>query len=70
MIINSWDKMPKYFNLDEPTNGFDDHNYQLFIDIVSQTQLPVILICHNIALRQALTDIEYRLENGKLVQQK
>lgn len=57
---------PQVLLLDEPTNGLDDHNYQLFIDIVNQTKLPLILVSHDAELRKALTDTEYRLENGKL----
>ncbi|WED24663.1 energy-coupling factor ABC transporter ATP-binding protein [Vibrio sp. JC009] len=60
---------PELLLLDEPTNGLDDHNYQLFIDIVTQTKLPVILVSHDVALRNALTDVEYRLTDGKLIRQ-
>jgi len=57
---------PQILLLDEATNGLDEHNYQLFIEIVRQTQLPVILVSHDRTLREALTDIEYRLQAGKL----
>lgn len=57
---------PDVLLLDEPTNGLDDKNYQLLIDIVNSLSMPLILISHDEQLRSALTNIEYRLENGRL----
>ncbi|MCW8329121.1 energy-coupling factor ABC transporter ATP-binding protein [Photobacterium sp. SDRW27] len=57
---------PDVLLLDEPTNGLDDKNYQLLIDTINSLDMPLILISHDQQLRNALTDIEYRLENGRL----
>lgn len=57
---------PDVLLLDEPTNGLDDKNYLLLIDTINSLDMPLILISHDQQLRKALTDIEYRLENGKL----
>lgn len=57
---------PKILLLDEPTNGLDEHNYQLFIEVVTKTELPIVLVTHDVKLRHALTAIEYRLEDGVL----
>ncbi|MFA0440860.1 energy-coupling factor ABC transporter ATP-binding protein [Vibrio sp. 10N.222.51.C12] len=61
---------PKVLLLDEPTNGLDDQNYHLLIDIINRTKLPIILVSHDQKLRQALTDKEYKLSNGKLITSK
>ncbi|MCG7587193.1 energy-coupling factor ABC transporter ATP-binding protein [Photobacterium sp. OFAV2-7] len=57
---------PDVLLLDEPTNGLDDKNYQLLIDVINSLSMPLVLISHDEQLRDALTNIEYRLENGKL----
>ncbi|WP_413110255.1 energy-coupling factor ABC transporter ATP-binding protein [Thaumasiovibrio sp. DFM-14] len=60
---------PEVLLLDEPTNGLDEKNYQRFVDIVRATALPIVLISHDQVLRQALTEIEYRLHDGQLIKQ-
>ncbi|PJC86662.1 energy-coupling factor ABC transporter ATP-binding protein [Vibrio sp. HA2012] len=57
---------PEVLLLDEPTNGLDEQNYQMLIDILITVDLPMVLVSHDKKLRQALTSIEYRLENGVL----
>ena len=57
---------PQILLLDEPSNGLDEKNYQMIIDKIKKIDLPIILVSHDKKLREALTDIEYRLQDGKL----
>ncbi|MGF1723772.1 energy-coupling factor ABC transporter ATP-binding protein [Photobacterium nomapromontoriensis] len=57
---------PEVLILDEPTNDLDPDNQQRLIDILQQCQLPLILVSHDAAFRNQLTQRQYCLQDGTL----
>ena len=57
---------PEVLILDEPTNDLDPDNQQRLVEILQQCQLPYILISHDAAFRDQLTQRQYHLQDGKL----
>lgn len=58
---------PEVLILDEPTNDLDPENQQRLVDILQQCKLPFILISHDAAFRAQLTQRQYCLKDGKLI---
>ena len=57
---------PDVLILDEPTNDLDPENQQRLVEILQQCQLPYILVSHDAAFRDQLTQRQYCLQDGKM----
>ena len=63
---------PEFLILDEPANALDKEGIERLKKIVQEEKergALIILYCHDSALLEAMADVIYSMENGRLLKQ-